>query len=62
MICGNKSVKWKQGNDIMYSNWEDLEKACQCFLWVMADGDLSPTMRIFIAEQSQNRFREIENI
>ena len=27
MICGNKSVKWKQGNDIMYSNWEDLEKS-----------------------------------
>lgn len=44
------------------ANWEDLENACNCFLWVMADGDLSPTMRIFIAEQSQNRFREIENL
>ena len=44
------------------ANWEDLENACNCFLWVMTDGDLSPTMRIFIAEQSQTRFREIENL
>lgn len=43
-------------------NWEDLELACCSFLFLIADGALPLSQQIFIAEQSQIRFRQIENL
>jgi hypothetical protein len=43
-------------------NWEELERACNCFLSVMIDGDLTNEHRLFIAEKSNERFRQIENL
>lgn len=43
-------------------NWTELKQACDSFLCVIADGDLAPEIRIFIAEKSQIRYREIENL
>lgn len=43
-------------------NWDDLQKVCNCFLFVMADGDLTQEQRVFIAEKSNERFRQIENL
>lgn len=43
-------------------NWEELKKSCQCFLWVLADGDITVEQKLFIQEQSNKRYREIENI
>jgi hypothetical protein len=44
------------------NNWEELAKACECLLVVMADGDLLSAHRLFISEQSNKRFRELENL
>lgn len=43
-------------------NWEDLERACNSFLTVMIDGDLTNDQRLFVAEKSQERYRQIENL
>lgn len=43
-------------------NWDELERACNCFLSVMIDGDLTNEQRLYIAEKSNERFRQIENL
>lgn len=43
-------------------NWDELERACNCFLSVMIDGDLTNEQRLYIAEKSNESFRQIENL
>ena len=43
-------------------NWDELERACQAFLWVISDRDLTYAQQLFLSEQTTKRFREIENI
>jgi hypothetical protein len=43
-------------------SWEELMKACDCFLFIIPDGDLPIEHRQFIAEQSSKRYRQIENL
>ena len=43
-------------------NWSELSRTCEAFLLLIQDGDLSFEKRMFISEQSDKRFREIENI
>lgn len=43
-------------------NWDDLERACEAFMFVMKDGEMSPEIQCYILEQSQERFRIIENL
>jgi transcriptional antiterminator Rof (Rho-off) len=44
------------------ANWDELELACRSFLFLIADGALPLSQKIFIAEQSQKRFKQIENL
>jgi len=44
------------------NNWDELARACEALLYVMVDGDLLLEQRLFVKEQSNKRFRELEKL